>query len=115
YSVGRLFAGSGSQVTVSSNAASLSGSAGVQINSAFPPVGTPSGAPGINIVPTPNSSGDLFLRVPCIVHFKPTSSTAIDTDFRIYGEIDGVFAINGAGILIPENRIEEDGVAFKIL
>lgn len=112
YAAGPSYSGNGSTAVAASTAtAQWSGSAGSPANTAFSPVGTPAGSPGLNIHPTPNSGGDLYLKVPCVVYKRPSNQSGL----IIYGEIDGVFAINSGGVLIPENRLVEDDIAYLIL
>lgn len=57
------------------------------------------------IFPTPNSGGDLFLRVPVQV---------IWCTGELYGTIRGAFAVEGAELLQPENRLREGDRRFTV-
>lgn len=57
------------------------------------------------IFPTPNTGGDLFPRFPCTVIFGSEV---------IYGVIEGAYAIYGAELIVPENRVKEGDRRFTV-
>lgn len=75
----------------------------------FTPFGFAGTALGDHIIPTTNSGGNLFLRVPCTV-MKQNNST----DILIIGRLDGVYSINTGGALVAENRIREGDDFFRV-
>lgn len=72
--------------------------------SAFTGVGT-AGTVQHAFNPTPNSAGDLFPRFP---------ATVIRDFTDIFGEIDGVFAINSGDLLLLQNRLAEGTERFTV-
>lgn len=57
------------------------------------------------LFPTPNSGNDLFPRYPATVIFGSEV---------IYGVIEGAYAIYGAGLIVPENRVKEGDRRFTV-
>lgn len=57
------------------------------------------------LFPTPNSGGDLYPRFPATVLFDNS---------LIYGNVEGAFAVYGATVLVPENRIREGNRRFTV-
>jgi hypothetical protein len=57
------------------------------------------------IFPTPNSGDPLFLRIPVTIVWNAE---------HLYGQIAGAFAMNGAALLVPENRLREDSRRFTV-
>jgi len=57
------------------------------------------------LFPTPDSGGDLFLRLPATVIYDATF---------MYGEINGAYAVGGGELLVPENRIRDGDRRFTV-
>lgn len=72
--------------------------------------GTGTGQPDYTIEPTPDTGGDIYLRYPCTVFYGVTSPLEI----KIFGDVNGVFAINSGNILVPQNRIREGSEFFMV-
>ena len=68
---------------------------------------------GARLFPTPNTDGDLFLRVPCTV-MRQSTIVDVPGNVVLYGQLDGVFVLNTVGLLVAENRIREGAAFFTV-